>query len=138
MTNFITRAVKAIWTAIKDATKWVGRSIAGAFKWVWEQFANLYQWFTGRVDDAVDLACEARGIPKEKKPPKMDEMINKSMRDTAEFMNKQLDNIVDFIMQFDLCGDDEGVDMHDILFDDLENRGEAPQLLIHPQESNAL
>ena len=68
----------------------------------------------------------------------MEEMINKSMRDTAKFMDKQLDKIVDFIMEFDLCGDDEGVDMHDIVFDDLENRGAAPQLLIHPQETNAL
>ena len=31
---------------------------------------------------------------------------------------------------------DTGVDMHNIVFD-LENRGAAPYLLIHPQELNA-
>ena len=60
------------------------------------------------------------------------------MRDTAKFMDKQLDNIVDFIMEFDLCGDGESVDMHDIVFDDIENFGAAPYILIHPQETNAI
>ena len=41
-------------------------------------------------------------------------------------------------MEFNLCGDGESVDKHNILFDDLENRGAALYLLIDPQEFNAL
>ncbi len=47
---------------------------------------SLAEW----IDDVVDLACEARGTPKENKPLKMKEIINKSKRDSAEFMNKHL------------------------------------------------
>ncbi|MFM7856547.1 MAG: hypothetical protein ACKO96_32650 [Flammeovirgaceae bacterium] len=65
-------------------------------------------------------------------------MIDKSMHDTAKFMDKQLDKIVDYIMKFPLCGDDNGVDMHDISFDDLESRGAAQYSLMHPQETYAL
>ena len=60
------------------------------------------------------------------------------MRDTAEFLDRQVDKIVDFIMELDLCSDDDGVDMHDISFDDLENRGAAQYSLMHPQETYAL
>ena len=52
-------------------------------------------------------------------------------------MDKELDKIKQFISELDLCGNDMDVDMHDIEFGGLENRGAAPYLLIHPQEFNA-
>ncbi len=68
----------------------------------------------------------------------MKEIINKSKRERDGRVYEQvLGNIVDCIMEFNLCGDGEGVDKHNIVFD-LENCGAAPYLLIDPQEFNAL
>ena len=118
MINFITNAVQSIWGVIKEAAGWIWTQ---AIQWVKRQFINLYTFQTKRVDEAVELACLAIGIPKGNMPPKMQDMINQSMRDTADYLDKQRGNIVDFIMKFNLCGNNKSWDIQDIVFDDRSN-----------------
>ncbi len=65
MQNLVSRGIEAIWTAIKDTARWIGRTVKSIFGWVWDQFANLFSCFYQQADEVINLACEAKGIPKD-------------------------------------------------------------------------
>ncbi len=67
-------------------------------------------------------------------PPKMEEMVQKTLRDTEEIINRSLDQMVDFIMKFDLENEDQVDEECDTESDDPEIKVKSKRL--QPQEND--
>ena len=81
--------------------------------------SNLYKYFTGTVDVAVEAVCKAKGIPKERMPPKAKEVIDRKMKAAKQYLDEVLDELVEAIKLLIPCdGEGEVVDLHEIVYDE--------------------
>ena len=75
MPNIISKAVSAVWKAIKSAAFWIGRSIASAIEWVFDQFKNLWSCFSKTSVEVIVEAAKAKGIPESVAKKKVDDIL---------------------------------------------------------------
>ena len=78
MPNVLSKAVSAIWEAIKSAAFWVGKTVESVFLWVFDQFENLWSCFYKSSETVIVETCKANGVPEDEARKKVEKVLKES------------------------------------------------------------
>ena len=121
MPNVLSKAVSAIWEAIKSAAFWVGRTIESAFLWVFDQLENLWSNFYKSSETVIVKTCKANGVPEDEARKK----VEKVLKESKDFLDRQLDKMAELIMELNPCKGGATVE-HELVIEPNTNKKNKP------------